>query len=113
MLGKEAKNDYIIYFTYKDNQGKMTTRSFDHLTERHKKAHARSVDLKLSNVNLEEKTAQLEIKTTHFLKNAWFSSSLFGLRYDRNFVHLLPGTHRIQISFETVPKEEDFRLMWQ
>lgn len=113
ILGKEVEDDYIIYFTYEDNQGKMTTRSFDHLKEGRKKPHARSVELSLCDVNLEEKTAQLEIKTTHFLKNAWISSSAFGLRYDRNFVHLMPGKHRIQISFETSPNQEDFRLMWQ
>lgn len=113
MLGKAAEGNYVISFTYKDNKGKTTTRIFDHIKEEYKKAHGRSFEISLSDVNLESKTAMLEIKTTHFLKNAWIHSLVSGVRYDQNFVHLMPGKHRIQISFETAPKEDDFQLMWQ
>lgn len=110
---EHLKKGYVLYFTYKDNHGKWITREFEHVGNEHKKAPQKSVELRLARVDEENRTAVVEIETTHYLRNAWLSSSVFGVRFDRNFLQLMPGTHSITITFEQVPDLNDFRLMWQ
>ncbi len=115
LLPSGKDQNCVLYFSFRDNRGELVTRAFDHITGKYHKAHERSVDLALAGVNADEKTLVVEIKTTHFLRNAWLSSSKFGMHYDRNFLQLMPGTHHITVRYSTpeAPEIDNFRLMWQ
>jgi hypothetical protein len=35
-----------------------------------------------------------------------------GIRFEQNFMDLLPGSHAIKIQFEETPILEDFEMKW-
>lgn len=104
--------NYLLELSYIDEHGQNIRRIFDHLTT-HKRANGRGVEWNIARIDMESKTAWVQIKTTHFLKNAWLNCRVPGVKFDRNFLNLLPGTHTLVVQFETTPAAEDFCLMWQ
>lgn len=104
--------NYVIVFTWQKVNGELLTRSFAHLPKKRKKAPVQNVSFQLINIDPDKKTATLKINTPSFLKDFWIYSSKTGIRFDRNFLQLLPGTHEIQIYFDTLPSAADFGMKW-
>jgi hypothetical protein len=76
---------------------------------------AKSIDFQweIKVVDTIQKTAVIKINTSKLLQDLWFSSLKLGVKYDRNFISILPGEHLIQISYKgDVPVKEDFILNW-
>ena len=69
------------------------------------KAH---VTIKLNDIDSINKTAVIEINNDKFLADFWLYSMQLGVRFDINFIQLLPGKHSIKISFEKTPVIGDF-----
>ena len=109
--GKKKKKNYHLKFTWTDGVNEYK-RTYDELGKEYKVASEDVVEFRLENVNSEAGTAQLVIENKRFLKDCWVTSKNPGIKYDRNFVSLLPGIHTIQISFEKTPVEGDFQLKW-
>ena len=70
------------------------------------------VKLKLKHLNEKNSTAQLILKTNHFLPYCWIYSNKGGLLFDKNFIHLLPGKHVFNLTFKELPEQNDFNSMW-
>ncbi|NCA20504.1 MAG: hypothetical protein EBS86_05145, partial [Crocinitomicaceae bacterium] len=66
------------------------------------------ISLTLENVDLKAKTAEVKVVVKSFVADFWLYSMQTGVKFDRNFVNLLPGTHTFKIHFESAPKLEDF-----
>lgn len=107
------KSNYIIRFTWKNHLGKSLTRSIYHETKRLTKAPQNSFTLELINIDEISKKASLKLTNQQFLANCWISSDILGVRFSENFEHYLPGEHLIEITFDTLPKKEDFQVFWR
>jgi hypothetical protein len=64
--------------------------------------------LTLEKVDVVNKTAEIKIVNKTFLADFWLYSNKLGVKFERNFLNLLPGTHTIKIYFENVPQHSDF-----
>ncbi len=100
--------NYIIQFTWQNAAGAELSRSFSHVPKERVLAVKNDVQLSLEDINASEKTAVILINNKHTLLDFWVYSSKLGVRFDRNFLQLLPGEHRIAITFEELPQMEDF-----
>jgi hypothetical protein len=77
---------------------------------------AKSIDFQWEIIAVDtiQKTAVIKINTSKLLQDLWFSSLKLGVKYDRNFISILPGEHLIQISYKgDIPVKEDFILNWR
>lgn len=108
----KSKN-YVIVFDWTDQKGVSHSRTFYHEAKRQAKAEPQNFTFNLLEINEKEKTARIKVTTDVFLANFWVSSQKRGVRFDRNFVHLLPGEHWFKISFEEISSKEDFEFMWR
>ena len=66
------------------------------------------VFLTLEKVDLVNKTAEIKVTSKTFLADFWLYSNKLGIKFERNFLNLLPGTHNIKIQFENEPQLTDF-----
>jgi beta-mannosidase len=71
------------------------------------------VTLKLNNIDTINKTAVIEINNDKFLADFWLYSNREGVRFDKNFIQLLPGKHLFTITFESLPLLEDFNYKFR
>lgn len=104
--------NYLIEFSWQNAQGDTIARSFSHILQKKERAAASDVSLKLENIDLIDQTAVLKVETSAFLQNFWLYSSVPGIRFDRNFNDLVPGSHEIRITFSQIPKTADFGMKW-
>ncbi|NVK66664.1 MAG: hypothetical protein HWE22_18875 [Flavobacteriales bacterium] len=100
-----------LVFTWTDEEGNQFSRSYDNIQLNREKAPESAVKMSY-NRTLGQNSGVITIETTKFLKDFWISSDKFGVKFDRNFQSLLPGTHTFEITFEEEPTEEDFKMMW-
>jgi beta-mannosidase len=103
----QSKQSIYVQFEWKNAKGEAKMRSFCK-TIATEKTTKNVVQLKLLNINLEAKTADLEFENTSFLEDFWLYSTKKGIRFSTNFESYLPGKHCIKITFETVPEGKDF-----
>lgn len=111
-LAAYKTQNYFIRFTWNDASGKLNERSFTHLPEKRSTATADKVSYRLLEIDPASKTAVIEVENTAFIGKCWVTSRKNGVRFNSNFIDLLPGTHRFYITFETLPVESDFELIW-
>jgi len=71
------------------------------------------VTIKLNEIDTINKTAVIEINNDKFLSDFWLYSNREGVRFDKNFIHLVPGKHFITIKFESLPLLEDFQYRFR
>ncbi|MES2554884.1 MAG: hypothetical protein V4604_01975 [Bacteroidota bacterium] len=111
-LATYKNQNYLVRFTWNDAAGNQNERQFTHLPEKRTVATSDKVSRKLIEINPLTKTAVIEVTNAAFLGKCWVTSRKNGVRFDSNFRDLLPGTHRFSITFETLPVESDFELIW-
>jgi beta-mannosidase len=111
-LAAYKTQNYLIRFTWNDASGKPNERSFTHLPEKRSTATADNVSYRLLEIDPVSKTAVIEVENTAFIGKCWVTSRKNGVRFTSNFIDLLPGIHRFSITFETLPVESDFELIW-
>lgn len=107
-----SKN-YVIQFTWNNAKGKQLSRSFTHIVTNRQPTLSTEVELTLENIDTIAKTAILRIKNNEFLNDFWVYSSETGIRFDRNFLQLLPGEHAIRIQYEQLPHLFNFDMKWR
>lgn len=105
------KNIHLI-FSWVDNTGKELRRTFDHLPKDYKRADKEDVELELEDVNLEKGTANLILTNANFIQDAWVFSNKPGIKFNCNFLSLIPGKHVIEISFKESIVLSDFEIKW-
>jgi beta-mannosidase len=101
---KTAKftKDVLVKVTLNDSYSR------DFLVSTKKAFNTKPIWLTLENVDLKAKTAEVKVVVKSFVADFWLYSMQTGVKFDRNFVNLLPGTHTFKIHFESAPKLEDF-----
>lgn len=105
--------NYVIHFSWNNHTGKSLNRIFFHEIKPFSKAKENSFTSELVELNETNKIAKLKIINEQFLANLWITSNQFGLKFSENFEHYLPGEHFIEITFDKIPKIEDFQFYWR
>jgi len=108
----DSDQEILIKFIWKKGVDEIAERSYVQLFNNKKVLNRGDVQLKLIKNKPINKSAELIIKSDHFVSNFWVFSTKEGVHFDRNFIDLLPGKHRIKITYDNVPKLEDFQVMW-
>jgi beta-mannosidase len=72
-----------------------------------------TVNLKLENVNPSTKTFELKVLNSAFCADFWVYSMKQGIRFERNFINLLPGTHTVKGTYSELPKLSDFGYLFR
>ena len=109
-------SNYVVKFTWNNGVNVSNERFFVHVKNNigYKKAKSTDFQWEIIAVDSIQKTAVIKINTSKLLQDLWFSSLKLGVKYDRNFISVLPGEHLIQISYKgDVPLKEDFILNWR
>lgn len=111
-LAPHRHSNYFIRFHWNAADGSKLTRDFTHLSQPVPSATKGQVKLELLQVDPQTKTAVIRITNEAFVQQLWITSAKQGVRFDRNFIDLIPGTHDVKISFENLPALSDFELIW-
>jgi hypothetical protein len=100
----------VVQFEWKNGAGVTKKRTFSELPQSYTKAD--STDFKLSITNLDpiKKTATVIIKNDQFARSCWLYSNILGVRFEDNFIDLLPGEHSIEIHYDTLPTIEQLGI---
>ena len=72
-----------------------------------------TISVKLENVNPIDQTFELKITNTAFCADFWIYSMKQGIRFERNFINLLPGKHSFKGSYKDLPALADFEYMFR
>jgi beta-mannosidase len=87
--------------------------SRDFLVSSKKSFPKSTINLTLENVNQVSKNFELKITNSSFCADFWVYSMQQGIRFERNFINLLPGTHVIKGSFNELPTLGDFGFLFR
>jgi hypothetical protein len=107
---------YAVKFKWNNAVNVSQERLFVHVKNNTGYQKAKSIDFQweIKVVDTIQKTAVIKINTSKLLQDLWFSSLKLGVKYDQNFISILPGEHLIQISYKgDIPVKEDFILNWR
>ena len=116
IVTKEISKNYLVKFYWNTPSNNRVERSFIHIEneERYTKASFSDFTWEIINVDTINKSAIIKINTSKIIQDLWFASLKLGVRYDRNFISILPGEHLINISYKgDVPVKDDFILNWR
>lgn len=105
-------SNIVLSFSFNNELGEQVVRNFDHIVNKYEKATEDEVSLRIISVNEKDKTMKVVVANSKYARNLWISNAGFGLTFNQNFESLLPGEHEFEITYETLPSIEDFKLMW-
>jgi beta-mannosidase len=106
-INVDVEQPHLIHFSW-ESQNKSGSRDF---LENYNQADSLEgkVDVRLKSLNLETNNAVLIVKNKNFLPYCWIYSNNAKVDFEKNYIHLLPGKHKINIGFIDVPNPEDFK----
>ena len=120
-----VNENYVVKFEWKNAREDYKTRTFSQINTKYAKSDSCGISIKVKEIRkasprqastsseeLARGSAIIVVKTEKYLRNFWLYSNVLGVKFNKNFVDLLPGTHEFEIEFETVPKVKDFGFKW-
>jgi beta-mannosidase len=99
-LKSYKKGDFAIQFKWKDETGKLCERLFIHEQFPGKPIIGVEPKVVIESLDLSTGKGVVSIENETILQDFWFTSKDGKVILDQNFVHLLPGKHRIEFEFE-------------
>ena len=93
----------VIRFDWKNSRGENKTRTFTQVGKTYVRADSTDFKLEILNVDEQQKTAVVLIKNKKYARSCWLYSTVLGVRFEENFMDLLPGEHEIKIHFDILP----------
>ncbi len=111
-LSAYRNDNFSVRFSWNDENGVQQQREFTHLPKKIEPATLDKVRWEIKAIDSINKTAIIVIENTEFIRQCWVFSQIKGIRFDRNFLDLLPGKHEIKIQFEVIPSKSDLELIW-
>ncbi len=111
-LAPYRNSNYFVRFRWKDAAGDSLTREFTHVAQPVSSPDVSDVSIQLRDIDTLERTAVIIIRNKSFVRQLWVLSQKQGVKFERNFVDLLPGRHTITIHFQEMPKLSDFQMIW-
>ena len=83
-----------MVFTMYDQNGEEHVFSFDRINEKYESVEEGDVSFDVDATS--DTSGEITITNEKFVRNLWLYSDTQGVRFDRNFESLLPGTHVIK-----------------
>ncbi|AEA45384.1 Beta-mannosidase [Fluviicola taffensis DSM 16823] len=111
-LEKYKKVDFAIQFNWKDETGKMCSRIFVHELFPGKAIVGIAPKVTVESLDTASGKGVVLIENETILLDFWFTSKIGVVFMDQNFLHLLPGTHRLEFVFEGDLKPTDFNWFY-
>ncbi|TSJ47662.1 glycoside hydrolase family 2 protein [Fluviicola chungangensis] len=100
--------DFAVRFIWKDETGKECERLFIHEHVPGKSVPGKEPVVLVESLDPLTGKGVVNIENETILKDFWFTSKDGKVVMDQNFVHLLPGKHRIAFEFEGKLTEDSF-----
>jgi beta-mannosidase len=100
----------VVQFEWKNGAGVNKKRTFSELPHSYTKATSSDFKLSIINVDPIKKTATVIIKNKYYARSCWLYSNILGVRFEDNFMDLLPGEHSIEIHYDTLPTIEQLGI---
>jgi beta-mannosidase len=107
-----ANQNCVIRFDWENANGEKKKRTFSQLPVVYKKAESSDISIEFGSIDPISKTAILFVRNKKYVRNFWLYSSKGGVKFNTNFVDLIPGLHEFQIEFEQLPLLSDFNYKW-
>jgi hypothetical protein len=104
------KKNLVVQFEWENSAGEKKNRTFSELQESYTKADSTDFEIDIKHINEHRKTAVIHLKNEKYARACWIYSTILGVRFEDNFIDLLPGEHRIEIQFETLPTIEQLGI---
>lgn len=102
------KGDFAVRFTWKDETGKACERLFIHELVPGKKTIGVAPKVIIELLDLVTGKGVVNIENETILQDFWFTSKEGKVLMEQNFIHLLPGKHRIEFTFEGNVTKDSF-----
>lgn len=112
-LMRYGNQNYVAKCTLSKANGLKVERTFKQLIIPYKVADSKSVNISIQSVDPTNKVVTIRLENSEFLSDVWLYSLKSGMKFNRNFVDLLPGKHVFQVHFEELPSIKDFNLKWK
>ena len=109
-------SNYVVKFTWNNAVNVSQERLFVHGKNDVGYQKAKLIDFQWEIIVVDsiQKTAVISVNTSKLIQDLWFASSKQGLRFEQNFISILPGRYRINITYKgDQPVKEDFILNWR
>ena len=107
-LNRFKGKDFAINFQWKDETGKTCERLFIHDLLPEKPVTISEPVVTVESLDPATGKGVVMIQNETILKDFWFTSKDGKVLMEQNFVHLLPGKHRIEFTFEGKLTKESF-----
>lgn len=107
-----TKSNLLVKFTWNNATGEKLTRNFANIKSDYKSAKADDITLSIEAIDSVAKTAVISVENKRFVRDFWLTSNKFGVKFNSNFLNLVPGEHLIDVSFDEIPKVEELRMKW-
>jgi beta-mannosidase len=92
--------EFAVQFKWKDETGKMCERIFMHESFPGKPITGAEPLVTIELLDLKTGKGSVLIENEIILRDFWFTAKEGKIKTDQNFIHLLPGKHRIDFTFE-------------
>lgn len=108
-----SDQNVVVQFDWKGADGELKSRTFSQLPKEYPKAEAKDVSITIEKLDPVTKKAIVKVVTKSYLRNFWLFSQQKGLKFDRNFIDLVPGEHLFEVEFpEENLRIEEFSSKW-
>ncbi|MDC3253053.1 hypothetical protein OAU25_02250 [Crocinitomicaceae bacterium] len=108
---RSNKNFHLV-FEWKDHLGKEHERSFNCLPKKYKRANSSDVSIRIEGIDEEKKSVELRLVNKSFVRDAWITSNQAGIKFSKNFISLIPGEHRIYVTYSGEIAPTKFEIKW-
>jgi beta-mannosidase len=99
-LAKYKTRDFAIQFQWTDETGKRCERLFIHESVPGKIKPGKEPVVTFESLDIITGKGVVVVENETILQDFWFTSKEGKVLMDQNFVHFLPGKHRIEFNFE-------------
>lgn len=107
-MKRYKEKDFAVRFNWKDERGKLCERVFIHESTPGKPITGPEPIVRIESLDISTGKGVVMIENETILQDFWFASKKGKIVLEENFVHLLPGKHRIEFTFEGVLTNENF-----
>ncbi len=110
-LEKWKDKNIRIDFSWNTANGEVHARAFDRFHGEHKLPDCDDVQLNV--ISSLRGVTVIDITNKKYLRDFWLYCDVPGVRYDRNFISLPPGTHTFVLTSEEVNEDTHFEMRWR
>ena len=106
-------DNFVVFFEWENEKHESRSRWFVHEPDNYKKALPEDIEVTIDRIDSLNNTMYIKIETKKFLNDFWLSSLKTDLKFEENFIPIIPGEKIMVVKYREIPKIEDFIWMWR